>query len=63
MITAPYLNQLSAATAAFAANVTDPKAGIIATYNFLLGQVGLPFYTSAEGLVSKLETLHSPGSL
>ncbi|KAF7368561.1 FAD-binding PCMH-type domain-containing protein [Mycena venus] len=32
---------VSAAVARFASNVTDPKAGIIPTYNFLLGQPGI----------------------
>lgn len=38
-MTAPFIDQISAATADFSANVTDPKASIITTYNFLLGQV------------------------
>lgn len=40
-ITAPHIDKVAAATAAFSANVDDPKAGIITTYNFLLGQVSL----------------------
>jgi len=32
---------VSAAVAKFASTVTDPKAGIIPTYNFLLGQPGI----------------------
>jgi FAD/FMN-containing dehydrogenase len=34
------LDKVNAATVNFVKNVTDPKAGIITTYNFLLGQVG-----------------------
>lgn len=37
--TASRLDRINAATADFAANVTDPKAAIITAYNFLLGQV------------------------
>jgi len=33
--------QVTAAAANFAANVTDPKAAIITTYNFLLGEPGV----------------------
>ncbi|KAJ3508178.1 hypothetical protein NLJ89_g5895 [Agrocybe chaxingu] len=40
-ITAPFIPQVAAATAAFSANVKDPKASIITTYNFLLGQPGI----------------------
>ncbi|KAF8156106.1 FAD-binding domain-containing protein [Crassisporium funariophilum] len=40
-ITAPHIDDVSAATAAFSANVQDPKAGIITTYNFLLGSPGI----------------------
>ncbi|TFK39177.1 hypothetical protein BDQ12DRAFT_734991 [Crucibulum laeve] len=40
-ITAPNIPLVAAATAAFSANVQDPKAGIITTYNFLLGQPGI----------------------
>ncbi|KAF5356904.1 hypothetical protein D9756_006848 [Leucocoprinus leucothites] len=40
-VTAPFIDQISAATADFAANVTDPKASIITTYNFLLGEPGI----------------------
>ncbi|KAF8959330.1 hypothetical protein BDZ97DRAFT_2043879 [Flammula alnicola] len=40
-ITAPFIPDVAAATAAFAANVNDPKASIITTYNFLLGQPGI----------------------
>ncbi|KAG5649719.1 hypothetical protein H0H81_002373 [Sphagnurus paluster] len=34
----PQIPAVAAATAAFSASVTDPKASIISTYNFLLGQ-------------------------
>ncbi|KAF9475602.1 FAD-binding domain-containing protein [Pholiota conissans] len=40
-ITAPHIPDVAAATAAFQANVNDPKAGIITTYNFLLGEPGI----------------------
>ncbi|EPQ50806.1 FAD dependent oxidoreductase [Gloeophyllum trabeum ATCC 11539] len=43
--------QVTAAAANFAANVTDPKAGIITTYNFLLGEPGVSqilFYDGEE---------------
>ncbi|KXN82296.1 Bifunctional solanapyrone synthase [Leucoagaricus sp. SymC.cos] len=40
-VTAPFIDQISAATADFSANVKDPKASIITTYNFLLGQPGI----------------------
>lgn len=36
------LDAISAATEKFSANNTDPKANIITTYNFLLGQVYTP---------------------
>ncbi|KAG6908410.1 hypothetical protein DXG01_004771 [Tephrocybe rancida] len=38
-VTAPWIKDVAAATAAFSSSVTDPKAGIITTYNFLLGQL------------------------
>jgi hypothetical protein len=38
-VTASHIDQISEAVADFAANVTDSKASIITTYNFLLGQV------------------------
>jgi hypothetical protein len=38
--TVAQIPDVSAAVARFASSVTDPKAGIIPTYNFLLGQVG-----------------------
>ncbi|KAH9479669.1 putative FAD-linked oxidoreductase [Psilocybe cubensis] len=40
-ITAPFIPQVAAATAAFGSSVTDPKAGIITTYNFLAGSPGI----------------------
>ncbi|KAF9002469.1 hypothetical protein BDQ17DRAFT_1425793 [Cyathus striatus] len=40
-ITASFIPQVAAATADFSANVQDPKAGIITTYNFLLGEPGI----------------------
>ncbi|KAF9449794.1 FAD-binding domain-containing protein [Macrolepiota fuliginosa MF-IS2] len=40
-VTAPFIDQISAATADFSANVKDPKASILTTYNFLLGQPGV----------------------
>ncbi|KAF8188711.1 FAD dependent oxidoreductase [Pholiota molesta] len=40
-IIAPFIPDVAAATAAFHANVTDPKASIITTYNFLLGEPGI----------------------
>ncbi|GLB42526.1 putative oxygen-dependent FAD-linked oxidoreductase family protein [Lyophyllum shimeji] len=39
--TFPHLPDVAAATANFAASVTDLKASIITTYNFLLGQPGV----------------------
>ncbi|TRM63422.1 hypothetical protein BD626DRAFT_494316 [Schizophyllum amplum] len=48
------LNNVDAVTAAcanFSANVTDPKAGIITTYNFVLGELGISqllFYDGPE---------------
>ncbi|KAF9009161.1 FAD-binding domain-containing protein [Hymenopellis radicata] len=35
------LDEVNAAAARFSSEVTDPKAGIITTYNFLLGQPGV----------------------
>ncbi|CUA67128.1 hypothetical protein RSOLAG22IIIB_07207 [Rhizoctonia solani] len=43
------LDQVNAATADFAANVTDPKAAIITTYNFLLGQPGVSLLMFYDG--------------
>ncbi|KAG6839526.1 hypothetical protein C0991_001860 [Blastosporella zonata] len=40
-ITGLFIHKVATATANFAANVTDPKAGIITTYNFLLGEPGI----------------------
>ncbi|KAG6908411.1 hypothetical protein DXG01_004772 [Tephrocybe rancida] len=40
-VTAPWIDDIAAATAAFSSSVTDPKAGIITTYNFLLGEPGI----------------------
>ncbi|KAJ7833877.1 FAD-binding domain-containing protein [Mycena olivaceomarginata] len=39
--TVAQIPDVSAAVARFASSVTDPKAGIIPTYNFLLGQPGI----------------------
>ncbi|KAJ7108943.1 FAD dependent oxidoreductase [Mycena crocata] len=39
--TVAQIDEVSAAVARFASNVTDPKAAIIPTYNFLLGQPGI----------------------
>ncbi|KAF8069311.1 FAD-binding domain-containing protein [Lyophyllum atratum] len=39
--TFPQISDVAAATASFSASVTDPKASIITTYNFLLGQPGI----------------------
>ncbi|KAK0505193.1 hypothetical protein EDD18DRAFT_1061398 [Armillaria luteobubalina] len=36
-----HLSEVNAATVKFSNNVTDPKAAIITTYNFLLGQPGV----------------------
>ncbi|CAE7181737.1 unnamed protein product [Rhizoctonia solani] len=47
--TASRLDQISAATADFSANVTDPKAAIITTYNFLLGQLGVSLLMFYDG--------------
>ena len=44
-ITGNNIPAVAAATAKFSANVTDPKAGVITTYNFLLGQVMSYCYT------------------
>lgn len=41
------LDEVNAAAARFSSEVTDPKAGIITTYNFLLGQVSFDFNTHA----------------
>ena len=38
-ITQNNLDAITAATAKFASEVTDPKAAIITTYNYLLGEV------------------------
>ncbi|KAG6907669.1 hypothetical protein DXG01_007819 [Tephrocybe rancida] len=49
--TANAIPDIAAATAAFSANVTDPKASIITTYNFVLGEPGisqLMFYDGPE---------------
>ncbi|KAJ6488794.1 FAD dependent oxidoreductase [Mycena sanguinolenta] len=40
---------VSAAVAQFASNVTDPKAAIIPTYNFLLGQPGISHVMFYDG--------------
>ncbi|KJA15273.1 hypothetical protein HYPSUDRAFT_48491 [Hypholoma sublateritium FD-334 SS-4] len=40
-ITEAFIPDVAAATAAFQANVNDPKAAIITTYNFLLGEPGI----------------------
>jgi hypothetical protein len=37
--TASHLDEVSAATAKFCTEVTDPKAAIITAYNFVFGQV------------------------
>ncbi|KAJ1306221.1 hypothetical protein OPQ81_010929 [Rhizoctonia solani] len=57
------LDKVNAATADFVKNVTDPKAAIITTYNFLLGQPGvslLMFYdgpTPPAGIFEKFESI------
>jgi hypothetical protein len=38
-VTESHIDQINEATADFSANVKDPKAEIITTYNFLLGEV------------------------
>ncbi|KAF8899582.1 FAD-binding domain-containing protein [Gymnopilus junonius] len=38
---APFIPDVAKATANFGANVVDPKASIITTYNFLLGEPGI----------------------
>ncbi|KAG6810817.1 hypothetical protein H0H92_010207 [Tricholoma furcatifolium] len=54
--TYPQIPAISSATANFTASVTDPKAAIITTYNYLLGQPGISqilFYdgpTPPEGI-------------
>ncbi|KAG6864858.1 hypothetical protein C0991_006759 [Blastosporella zonata] len=40
-VTGLFIDDIAAATANFAATVTDPKAGIITTYNFLIGAPGI----------------------
>ncbi|EUC62597.1 FAD-dependent oxidoreductase, putative [Rhizoctonia solani AG-3 Rhs1AP] len=47
--TSSRLSRINAATADFAANVTDPKAAIITTYNFLLGQPGVSLLMFYDG--------------
>ncbi|KAH7334975.1 FAD-binding domain-containing protein [Rhizoctonia solani] len=47
--TASRLDRINAATADFAANVTDPKAAIITAYNFLLGQPGVSLLMFYDG--------------
>ncbi|QRW25529.1 FAD-binding domain protein [Rhizoctonia solani] len=47
--TASNLDKVNKATADFVANVTDPKAGIITTYNFLLGQPGVSLLMFYDG--------------
>ncbi|CAE6360683.1 unnamed protein product [Rhizoctonia solani] len=47
--TANNLDKVNKATADFVANVTDPKAGIITTYNFLLGQPGVSLLMFYDG--------------
>ncbi|KAG6815177.1 hypothetical protein H0H87_004397 [Tephrocybe sp. NHM501043] len=48
-ITAPWIDDVTAATAKFSASITDPKAGIITTYNFLLGQPGISLLLFYDG--------------
>ncbi|KAF8599903.1 FAD-binding domain-containing protein [Ceratobasidium sp. AG-I] len=43
------LHRINAATADFVANNTDPKAAIITTYNFLLGQPGVSLLIFYDG--------------
>ncbi|CEL58450.1 hypothetical protein RSOLAG1IB_08557 [Rhizoctonia solani AG-1 IB] len=47
--TATNLDRVNQATADFAANVTDPKASIITTYNFLLGWPGVSLLMFYDG--------------
>lgn len=47
--TADVLDQVNLATVNFAANNTDPKAAILPTYNYLLGQV-IPFCSIFFGI-------------
>lgn len=48
-ITAPFIDDVSAATANFAANVQDPKAAILPTYNFLAGSPGISLLMFYDG--------------
>ncbi|KAF4610652.1 hypothetical protein D9613_006783 [Agrocybe pediades] len=48
-ITANHIDDVAAATAAFNANVTDPKASVLTTYNFLLGQPGIVLILFYDG--------------
>lgn len=48
IVTQPNLDQVSAATVDFAANVLDPKASVITTYNFVYGQVSLSLLLSSS---------------
>lgn len=43
-----YIDQVNQATANFAANVTDPKAQIITTYDYQQGVVRTCFYQSTS---------------
>ncbi|KAG5650440.1 hypothetical protein H0H81_012279 [Sphagnurus paluster] len=47
--TSPRIPAVSQATAAFSAFVTDPKASIITTYNFVLGQPGMSLLLFYDG--------------
>ncbi|RDB26962.1 hypothetical protein Hypma_005131 [Hypsizygus marmoreus] len=47
--TFPHIPAVAAATAEFSATVTDAKASIITTYNFLLGQPGISLLVFYDG--------------
>ncbi|KAL0061255.1 hypothetical protein AAF712_011913 [Marasmius tenuissimus] len=47
--TAPQVDEVTAATAKFSAEVTDPKASIITTYNFVAGSIGVSLLMFYDG--------------
>lgn len=49
VFTSNVIDQVTAATADFSANNSDPKANIITAYNFLLGQPGIALLLFYDG--------------
>ncbi|KAJ8074401.1 hypothetical protein PM082_015301 [Marasmius tenuissimus] len=47
--TAPQVDEVTAATAKFSAEVTDPKASITVTYNFVAGSIGVVLSVFYDG--------------